>query len=279
MLRIRSIKPDVHLDEDLWDLEEQTGLPIFRAFVGLWGVADREGRFLWRPRKLKALILPYWNGSMEEVLNALQSEFFIIRYESEGRAYGWVRTFSKHQVINLREAQSKLPAPSEEDIQDAQERMRMRAQGEGEEKRGDRVVEPVDIKIVPVEKPPPVKRKPGQAKTSETWLAYAESYRRRYGVEPARSAKVNGVLSNLVDQFGAENAPLIAGHYLTSNYQFYLARGHPVDLMLSDGQKLLTEFRTGQQTTATQARQMDRRANNAGVAAEVVARLEKKGEL
>lgn len=109
--RIRSIKPEVHLDEVLWDLEQETGLPIFRAFTGMWNMADREGRFEWRPRALKAAILPYWEGDFSRVLDALATRGFVVRYAVDGREYGVVRTFSKHQAINNKEPASSLPAP------------------------------------------------------------------------------------------------------------------------------------------------------------------------
>lgn len=110
--RIRSIKPEVHTDEDLWDAEQETGLPLFRAFTGLWNWADREGRFEWKPRQLKAGILPYWNDDFSRVLDALVTRGFIVRYTVDGREYGWVRNFAKHQAVNAREEASKLPPPS-----------------------------------------------------------------------------------------------------------------------------------------------------------------------
>ena len=113
--RIRSIKPEVHTDEDLWDLEVETGLPIFRAFTGLWNYADREGRFEWRPRALKTLILPYWTGDFAAVMDALASRSFIVRYAVDGRDYGLVRTFASHQVINNKEQASTLPSPDSRD--------------------------------------------------------------------------------------------------------------------------------------------------------------------
>jgi hypothetical protein len=111
MSRIRSIKPSVHRDAELWDLEQETGLPIFRAFTGLWGVADREGRFEWKPREMKPDILPYWDGDFEVVLSALCSRSFVVRYEVGGRVFGLVRTFTRHQVVNQREAKSEIPPP------------------------------------------------------------------------------------------------------------------------------------------------------------------------
>lgn len=114
--RIRSIKPEVHLDDDLWDLEVRTGLPLFRLFVGLWNYADREGRFEWRPKRLKTVILPYWDGNPEAAMQALVEGGFIVRYEVDGRPLGVVRTFSRHQLINNREEPSKLPAPGKDDV-------------------------------------------------------------------------------------------------------------------------------------------------------------------
>ena len=109
--RIRSIKPEAFLDEVLWALEVETGLPIFRGFVGLWTQADREGRFEWRPMPLKAAILPYWDGDFSHVLDALATRDFVVRYESGARAYGVVRTFRRHQAINGKEPASDLPEP------------------------------------------------------------------------------------------------------------------------------------------------------------------------
>lgn len=109
--RIRSIKPELFDDEGLWDLAEETGLPVLQAFVGLWCYADREGRFEWRPRALKSKILPYWDGEMRLVLEALASRSFIIRYTVNGKNYGHVRTFKEHQQVNNKEPQSTLPAP------------------------------------------------------------------------------------------------------------------------------------------------------------------------
>ncbi len=109
--RIRSVKPELLQDEKLWDLGAETGLPVLQAFVGLWCYVDREGRFEWRPRALKALILPYWEGSMEDVLARLAEARFIVRYEVDGRSYAYVRTFTEHQCINAKEGPSTLPAP------------------------------------------------------------------------------------------------------------------------------------------------------------------------
>lgn len=112
--RIRTVKPEALKDEELWDLEVATALPLFRAYQGLWMYADREGRFEWRPRPLKSDILPYWEGDFAAVLEALASRGFIVRYTVDGRQYGLVPTLAKHQRFDHREPASELPAPPQE---------------------------------------------------------------------------------------------------------------------------------------------------------------------
>jgi peptidoglycan/xylan/chitin deacetylase (PgdA/CDA1 family) len=109
--RIRSIKPEVGKNADLWDLGVETGLPVYQAFTMLWCHADREGRFKWKPRELKTDILPYFDGDCAAVLDALASRGFIARYTVDGVDYGWIPTFATHQKVNHREPASKIPPP------------------------------------------------------------------------------------------------------------------------------------------------------------------------
>jgi len=109
--RIRTIKPEAAADEALWDLGQGSGLPVFQAFFMLICYADRAGRFEWRPRALKAACLPYWEGDFGIVLDALADKGLLVRYEVEGKAYGLIRNFGKHQVPNKREPESTIPCP------------------------------------------------------------------------------------------------------------------------------------------------------------------------
>lgn len=111
MARIRTVKPEFFQHEGLFDAEQETGLPLRIAFAGLWTQADREGRFQWRPRKLKTNVLPYDEISFIDALEALERHGFVIKYEVEGEPYGHIPSWGEHQAINQREAQSKIPAP------------------------------------------------------------------------------------------------------------------------------------------------------------------------
>lgn len=110
-MRKRDIRPGFFRNEDLFELEQATGLPIRVAFAGLWCAADREGRFLWKPLKLKRDILPYDALDFATVLAALASCGFIVRYEKAGVAYGWIPTFHRHQHPHPKESTSQLPEP------------------------------------------------------------------------------------------------------------------------------------------------------------------------
>ena len=110
-MRIRTIKPEFFHHEGLYELEKETGLPIRISFAGLWCAADREGRFKWEPRRLGIQILPYDNVEFSRVLHALTTRGFIVKYASNGEDFGYIPTFSRHQVINNRESPSVLPNP------------------------------------------------------------------------------------------------------------------------------------------------------------------------
>jgi len=108
-MRIRTIKPEFFTHEGLFEAEQETKLPIRIAFAGLWCVADREGRFKWEPRRIGVQILPYDAIDFSRVLHALVTRGFIVKYRVNDAWFGWIPSFSKHQVVNNRESDSVLP--------------------------------------------------------------------------------------------------------------------------------------------------------------------------
>lgn len=111
MARIRTVKPELFRHEILYEAERHYGLPLRLAFIGLFTVSDREGRFKWRPRELKIEILPHDEIDFKLILEALLKEAFIVKFEVDGNIYGCIPTWAKHQVINNREKQSDIPKP------------------------------------------------------------------------------------------------------------------------------------------------------------------------
>ena len=114
MARIRTIKPDFFRHEKLQDLEaENPGKHCMLVFAGLWGHCDKFGRFEWRPRQLKLDILPFLDFTMAETLHKLAQSDLILRYTVEGKEYGEIKSFAKHQRISGKELQEqgRYPAP------------------------------------------------------------------------------------------------------------------------------------------------------------------------
>jgi hypothetical protein len=112
-----------------------------------------------------------------------------------------------------------------------------------------------------------------EAKTHASWEAFRHAYASRYGTAPIRSAKVNAQLSKLVDYLGATEAPQVIEFFLTHNSSYYAQKGHDLGLLLTDYQKLRTEWITGRQITTAQARSTEAKQHNAQVVREW---LEKK---
>lgn len=116
--------------------------------------------------------------------------------------------------------------------------------------------------------PIPKRSKPAdksESKSGPVWNAYAAAYFERYHVEPVRNAKVNSVLAKLVDRLGAEDAPFVAEFFVNINARYYIERGHSVDVLLADAEKLRTQWATGRVVTSTQAQQADRTQTNANL--------------
>lgn len=117
MARIRSIKPDFFRHDALQDAEiANPGKYPMMVFAGLWGHCDSKGRFEWRPRQLKLDILPFLPFDMAETLEILAKSGMVNRYEVDGKSYGEIPTFEKHQRLSGKEVTEgeKHPEPNGE---------------------------------------------------------------------------------------------------------------------------------------------------------------------
>lgn len=107
-MRSRNIKPGVFKNDKLAELPFEARL----LFIGLWCLADREGRLEDRPLKIRAEIFPYeMERNVDVMLSQLQEKEFVIRYEVKGSKYLQVTTFTKHQQPHYKELPSIIPAP------------------------------------------------------------------------------------------------------------------------------------------------------------------------
>lgn len=107
MARSRNIKPSLFKNEVLGVAD-----PLYTLlFEGLWVLADREGRLEDRPLRIKAEVFPYREKiDMGKMLDWLQVNGFIVRYQVAGKGYIQILSFTKHQNPHKNEAESELPA-------------------------------------------------------------------------------------------------------------------------------------------------------------------------
>src|SRR5580765_8824333 len=108
MPRIRTIKPDFFSNEQIGQLPAEARL----LFIGLWTLADREGRLQDRPIRIGAQLFPYdaaW--SVASFLEDLAKANLIWRYEVEGKKCIQIINFTKHQNPHPKETNFGLPAP------------------------------------------------------------------------------------------------------------------------------------------------------------------------
>lgn len=114
MSRQRLVKPDFFQHEELYQLEASCGLPIRLAFAGLWTQCDRRGLFEWKPGRLKLNVLPFDACDFCEVLAALESAGFVQSYVVDGRMFGRIPTFVRHQSFHVNEKPDRnIPDPPE----------------------------------------------------------------------------------------------------------------------------------------------------------------------
>jgi hypothetical protein len=111
MGRMRTIKPEFFQHEKLFEAEQASGLPLRLAFAGVWTQCDREGRFEWRPLRLKANIMPWDNLDFGAVLTALADGGFILRYSFGDKTVGTIPSWNKHQRPHANETDSAWPPP------------------------------------------------------------------------------------------------------------------------------------------------------------------------
>lgn len=125
MARIRMVKPEFFDDPQVGELS-----PLARLFfIGLWTQADREGRLIDDPRRLKARLFPFDDVDINALADELHQKDMIRRYktrravEKHGEhsnrhdepcknvSFIWIRKFIFHQRPHPKEPASVIPVP------------------------------------------------------------------------------------------------------------------------------------------------------------------------
>lgn len=142
MARSRNIKPGFFTNDELAECH-----PLGRLlFAGLWTIADKEGRLDDRPKKIKAMLLPFDEADCDALLQQLNDHKFIIRYRVNGECYIQISNWKRHQNPHCKEAASEIPAPIENDKSTGQEQCKEDAE---EEKKDSESLQDVENKAAP----------------------------------------------------------------------------------------------------------------------------------
>jgi hypothetical protein len=105
MPRARNIKHAFFTNDELAELTVSARL----LFIGLWTLADREGKLIDKPKRIKAQLFPYDNFSVDSLLSDLHEAGFIVRYVVCNESYIQVTNFNKHQNPHKNEQESEIP--------------------------------------------------------------------------------------------------------------------------------------------------------------------------
>lgn len=137
MARSRNIKPGFFTNDELAECH-----PLGRLlFAGLWTIADKEGRLDDRPKKIKAMLLPFDEADCDALLQQLNDHKFIIRYRVNGECYIQISNWKKHQNPHCKEAASEIPEPVENDKSTGQEQCKEDAEEEKKDSESSQNVE------------------------------------------------------------------------------------------------------------------------------------------
>lgn len=142
MARSRNIKPGFFTNDELAECSPYARL----LFAGLWTIADKEGRLDDRPKKVKAMVLPFDDVDCNELLQQLHNHKFINRYQVKDEQFIQINNWKKHQNPHCKEAASEIPEPVENDCSTGQEQCK---DSEDEDKQDEEQPQVTEIKEAP----------------------------------------------------------------------------------------------------------------------------------
>lgn len=246
-----------------------------RVLISLFSFRNRSTNTVWPSRKTISERTGMHPSNISAATTALVSFGWLVKEGDGGRSKATRYTITVPDLETVAEqdtvAQSATKTVAERATQTVADSAR------GKEHTSEHTSEQTnDASTVPVNaaRGKPAGKKPTltpamQEACRETWAEYVKGYAERYAVDPMFNAKVAGQVVQFVKRVGMEEAPQIARWFPSHQSAYYVGRGHVVDCLLRDAEKLRTEWATGRVVTSTAARQADRR----GAMADTVQKL------
>lgn len=254
-MRIRSIKPEFWRDEKIATLKNKLAGYFF---IGLWNVADDEGKFPFNPKAL-ALQLPIFRSKeVVTYLSELSQKGLIM--ESECSQWGLITNW-KHQKID----RPQVPTVKKESIQWVNKRHSTNSRDHSTNiRRKDRIgKDRIGKDRIPIGDATRkiVEFAADESGGSQVWNSYSIAFESRYGVKPTRNAKTNSQCKQLFERLG-KDAIEVVKFYLTHNDGFYIKKQHSIGLCLQDAESLHTQWQRGVAVTTAQVRQAEKVITN-----------------
>lgn len=113
MARKRMIDPSIWTNEDFGTISHLAEL----IFIGLFSIADDEGRGKFSPAYIKAVLFPYKDdlriADIEKALQEVSSKMSVIFYSCDENMYYTLNSWDTFQTIN-KPTESKIPAFDEQ---------------------------------------------------------------------------------------------------------------------------------------------------------------------
>lgn len=261
MGRIRTIKPDFPQSESMGRVSREARL----LFIQLWTISDDSGKTRASSRMLASLLYPYDDDAptlIEGWLAELSAERCIVQYEIDGSHYLQINNWLIHQKID-KPTKSKIPDfvepsrilanPRESSATEVEVEVEVEVERDMERDKEK------NLDAAPRKKRSAASQKdsPEVEARSKVWNAYALAYQTKYGIAPVRNGKGNSLIKQLTQRIGLEDASQVAAWYPSHRAQWYVSKGHSLECLVADAEKLRTEWATGREITHREARQID----------------------
>jgi hypothetical protein len=216
MARIRTIKPDFWRDESLALISPEAAL----LAIGLLNHADDEGYFNAHPKLIESDIFPLreLSNTITVMMDELHRIGYIEMYKgTDGKRYGHICNFSKHQVINKKNpSKIKDLCLVMDDSSTATVVLPMGMEGKGKEKEKEIKVANASL-VVPDWIP------------SDTWSAFIEM--RKKIKKPPTNYALKLIIDKLVKfRANGQDVKQILEKSITSGWQdVFEIKGNPAD--------------------------------------------------
>lgn len=112
MARMRSVKPEFFLDEELASL---TSRDARLTYIGMWTLSDEHGRLRGDARYIKGQLFMYDDdlsaADVDQIIEELVKAGKAVRYRADGSSYLYLPNLARHQRLDSDKVPTRLPAP------------------------------------------------------------------------------------------------------------------------------------------------------------------------